>query len=60
MAQVHRFRDSVAVHIGGGDTVYLSPKNARKLARAINAAARSCDCESFAESPPLTVEIEES
>jgi hypothetical protein len=60
MAQVHRFRDKVAVYVGGGETVYLSPKNARKLARALNAAARSCDREPFAQSSGLTVAIEES
>jgi len=60
MAQVHRFRDKVAVYVGGGETVYLNPKNARKLARALNAAARSCDRESFADSAGLTVQIDES
>ena len=60
MAQVHRFRDRVAVYAGKGETVYLSPKNARKMARALNAAARSCDKESFADSASLTVTIEES
>jgi coproporphyrinogen III oxidase-like Fe-S oxidoreductase len=59
MAQVHRFRDKVAIYVGGGETVYFSPKNARKLAKAINAAARSCDKESFADSSGLTVNIEE-
>ena len=60
MAQVHRFRDRVAVFVGDGETVYLSPKNARKLARALNAAARSCDTESFADSAGLTVTIDEN
>lgn len=59
MAQVHRFRDKVAVYVGGGETVYLAPKNARKLARALNAAARSCDRESFAESTCETVNVPE-
>ena len=60
MAQVHRFRDTVAVYVGGGETVYMSAKNARKLARALNAAARSCDQETFAESTCGTVNVEES
>ena len=60
MAQVHRFRDKVAVYVGGGETVYLAPANARKLARALNAVARSCDKESFADSPSLTVQIDEN
>jgi hypothetical protein len=60
MAQVHRFRDKVAVYVGKGETVYMSPKNARRLAGALNAAARSCDREPFAQSADLTVTIEES
>ena len=59
MAQVHRFRDTVAVYVGGGETVYLAPQNARKLARALNAAARSCDRESFTESTCGTVNVPE-
>jgi hypothetical protein len=57
MAQVHRFHDKVAVHVGGGETVYFTPKAARKLAKAMNAAARSCDRESFQDAPPLTVQV---
>ena len=53
-AQVHRFGDMVAVYIGTGETVYLSPKEARQLTRAINGVARSCDQEPFAESKGLT------
>ena len=59
MAQVHRFRESVAVHVGNGETVYFSPKDARKLARALNAAARSCDREPYTESHGLTVNVPE-
>jgi hypothetical protein len=59
MAQVHRFRDKVAVYVGGGETVYLKPANARKLARALNAAARSCDKESFVDSTCGTVNVPE-
>lgn len=60
MTQVHRFRDKVAVYVGKGETVYLSPANARKLARALNAAAKSCETEAFTESRDLTVIVEES
>lgn len=59
MAQVHRFREKVAVYVGGGETVYMSAKNARKLARALNAAARSCERETFAESTCGTVNVPE-
>lgn len=29
-AQVHRFRDYVALYVGTGETVYLKPADARK------------------------------
>jgi hypothetical protein len=44
----------VAVYIGTGETVYLSPKEARQLTRAINRVARSCDQEAFTKSEGLT------
>jgi hypothetical protein len=56
-AQVHRFRDSVAAYLGNGDTTYLTPKEARKLARALNGAARSCEREGFAASTFATVTL---
>ena len=49
-AKVHRFRDQVAIYLGNGQTVYIEPKDARKISGAINAAARSCERESFAQS----------
>ena len=54
--QVHRFHNGVAVYVGGGQTVYLCPKDARKLSRAINKAAKSCETESFADSSCGTFE----
>lgn len=56
-AQVHRFRDFVAVYVGTGETVYLTPCDARKLSRAINRAAKSCETESFGESTCGTAEF---
>lgn len=55
--QVHRFRDLVACAVGKGETVYLSAADARKLARAINRAARSIRRESFADSTCGTAEF---
>jgi hypothetical protein len=49
-AQVHRFGDFVAIHIGTGETVYLHPRQARQLSRALNRAARSCENEAFTAS----------
>jgi hypothetical protein len=49
-ARVHRYHDSVAVHVGSGETTYLSPKNARRLATALLQAAKSVETEKFSES----------
>ncbi len=57
-AQVHRFRDCVALYIGTGETVYLSPKDARKLSRAVNKAARSVEREKFVDSSGNTFELD--
>lgn len=46
-AQVHRFRDFVAGHIGRGPTEYLTPKEARAIAKALIECARSIEKESF-------------
>jgi hypothetical protein len=48
--QTHRFHDSVALHIGDGQTVYLRTVDARKLSAAINRIARSIERESFGNS----------
>lgn len=56
-ASVHRFRDLVAVRTGTGETVYLTPKAARQLARALNGAARSITGLKFSESHFGTVTI---
>ena len=57
-AQVHRFRDRVAVYIGTGETVYMTPEDARKLARALTKTAKSIKTETFAESTCGTMELE--
>ncbi len=57
-ASIYRFRDTVAAHIGTGATVYLSPADARKIARALNAAARDIGEREFTESTLTPVDIE--
>lgn len=57
MAQVHRFGDAVAVSIGG-PTCYMGPKEARKIAKALLAAAQSVEREGFGQSQGLTVSID--
>lgn len=49
-AQVHRFGDNVAMYLGDGSTVYLKPRDARKIAAAIYKVARSCERERFVDS----------
>lgn len=50
-AQVHRFHDAAAISLPGkGETVYLSAKEARKLARALYVVARSIESVSFVNS----------
>ena len=58
MSRVYRFRDTVAVSLGNGETAYINPKHARKLARALNRAAKSCETERFTESTVGTFEVE--
>ena len=60
-AHVHRFGDKAAVSLPGkGETVYLTPKEARKLARALNSCARSIGAVSFRDSDFGTVTIDVS
>ena len=56
-AQIHRFRDKVAAYIGTGPTQYLTPKEARALARGLVAAARSCEREAFGASTCGTITV---
>lgn len=57
-AQAHRFSDSVAVYVGGGETTYMRPAEARQLARALNRMACSVERETFGESTCGTVTVE--
>ena len=56
-AAVHRFRDNAAVHVGTGETAYLTPKQARALARALYKVARDIDNRAFTESEAAPVQI---
>ena len=40
--QIHRFGDTVAMYLGEGETVYLTPKQAKEIAKALNACAKDC------------------
>jgi len=57
-AQVHRFGDCVAASLGTGETVYLTPKDAKKLARTLNACASNVKASRFVDSEFTTVGLE--
>lgn len=61
-AQIHRFRDRVALYLrndeGDGNTVYLSAADARRIARALNAGARDVKATPFAKSEFRTIEFD--
>jgi hypothetical protein len=58
-ANVHRFRDLIAVSVGDGSTTYLTPKAARQLARALNGCARSVKSHRFADSSFGSVTVDD-
>ena len=58
-AQIHRYGDKVAIYIGTGQTVYLTPKEAKAIAKVLNAGARNIREEpKFSQSNFKTVEFE--
>lgn len=40
LAQIHRFGDCIAMFLSTGETVYMTPKDARTIAKNLNACAR--------------------
>ncbi len=55
---VYRFHDGGAINLPGGPgTLYLTPTAARRLARALNRVATSCQGESFAVSTIGTIHV---
>lgn len=58
-AQIHRFRDLVAVHIPGNPTAYLTPKEAETLARMLTACAKDIKARRFTDHqfPTATIAI---
>lgn len=50
--QIHRFRDHVGISNGGkgGETAYLTAREARAMAQALQRAARSIERERFGDS----------
>lgn len=56
-AQVHRFGDCVAAYLGDGQTVYMTPGDAKRLAVALNKCARDCIANKFTDSKFTTFEL---
>lgn len=58
-ASVHRFRNTVAIHVGSGQTVYLPAPLAKAFAQAINACAEDVARSAFTSSnfPPVTLDL---
>ncbi len=44
--KIHRFRDTVAINLDG-ETRYLKPRDAKKLAQAINSVSRDIKKNAF-------------
>lgn len=56
-AQIHRFREKVAIYLANGSTVYLTPSEAKAVAKALNACAKDIKARGFGDSEFHTVEI---
>lgn len=59
-AHVHRFRNMVAISVGDGSTIYLTPRQAQRLGRALYRANRDVEKHCFQKSEfiPETIEID--
>ena len=57
-AQVHRFRDKVALYVGNGDTVYLDRNTAEMIAQALDDCATDVGNNPFTRSEFQTREID--
>ena len=60
-AYIHRFRDKVAISLPDkGPTVYLTPKEARQIAKALNTCARDVKNLSFSASEFTSTSVDVS
>lgn len=53
-AQIHRFHNAVALHVSTGETIYISPADARRFAKALDDCAIDCCSMDFQESQFVT------
>lgn len=49
--RIYRFRDQVALSVGEGETLYLTPERAWKLSLALADYAQDCRSVEFVDSP---------
>lgn len=56
-AQVHRFGDCIAMFLSEGETVYMTPQDARKIAKALNACSRDVKAYKFGDGQFKTQEF---
>lgn len=56
-AQVHRFGDCVAMYLSNGETVYMTPKDARAIAKSLNACARDIKAAKYVDGTFKTAEF---
>ena len=57
-AQIHRFGDCVAMFLSTGETVYMTPKDARKIAKNLNACSRDVKQSKYSNGTFKTFSIE--
>ena len=50
IARIHRFRNAVALHVGTGETVYLSAEQALQFGQALRDCADDCREVKFTDS----------
>lgn len=52
--QIHRYGDCVAMHLGKGQTVYITPKEAKEIAKQLNQCAKDISSAKFVNSQFVT------
>lgn len=57
-AQVHRFGDCVALYVGTGQTVYVTPADAKCIAKTLNRAATDVTQSTFQNSKFTTTKFD--
>jgi hypothetical protein len=56
-AQIHRYGEKVAIYLGSGNTSYLLPRDAKRIAKHLIECAKDIEKKEFKESTIGTIEI---